>query len=243
MSALATTELAGCFDAAAWTADVHAAADACFKDESLTNPIWRPLADTLMAAGATDLAKLNLSAVDAMEAVLEPLVDLGYQVCRRKPKRVERLCVKYASGNTKADTPFKCISDLIAYKVLVRDASAIRAMAADIVERFKAAGGRAFTSTRYAPSLSDRVYVLMPGCAIAEIAVLHPFASHVFKHDSALRDVRDGITPEYLGEHGPVDYWANDVWNSVSNALMTGADLDAIEILLKHSLPIPIGMH
>lgn len=234
-----SAELAEPFNIAAWIGQVHAAAADHFNDDSLENPVWKPLAAALLAATADDFATIGEQGIQCMFDVLGHCVDAGHMTVSRKAKRVERYAIKFAQGDRKADVPFKCISDLVAFSVLVNDAKQIRSVAAKVVQLFIDAGGRAFTSTRYPPSLSDRVYVLMPGCAIAEVAVQHPFARHVFANDSARRDAKDGILDATWGSDEPINYWADGVWDAVSSALMAGDTDAAIEILTAHQLAVP----
>lgn len=104
-----------------------------------------------------------------------------------------KLRVRYAVKFSKAD-PFKCVSDLCAFRVLTKDVANLKTYAKMLVNYVNDNGGIAFTMD-FGPSISERVYIIIKGQVVCEVSICHPFAAHSFKCDSALRDNPDcGMT-------------------------------------------------
>lgn len=223
-----------------WLENLGTVALARFNNDNLTHADWAPLADALVGCSDATFAMLRGASHDAYMTVLGGL-DGDVVVVSRPAKRAARYAIKHAGAVARPDGAFKCVSDLAGFSVELTDAPRLRPLAASLVERFRAAGGAAFTSTAYGPSISERVYALLPGCAIAEISVRHPFAAHVFKHDSALRDEKDraagkAIAHELPDGQSPIDYWRDGAWNEVQDALLAGDKTAATNALASRGL-------
>lgn len=230
------------FDTGIFLAALDEVARKQLNPAGIRSPLWQPLAEYLCEATDDDFAQLQSVAAHQTEEVLGGYVEQGLEVRRRNSKRSVRYVEKWKASKQKPDGRFKCLSDLAAYQVLMPDATMLGATAENVYERFAVAGALVYLCPDEPPSLAKRMYVWWPGGPIVEVFVLHPFAATVFKHDSALRDMRDGIKHEYLGDAGPIDYWANDVWQMVSQALMAGRRDDAVNVLVARGLPVPAGM-
>lgn len=228
---------------------------AAFGPEGLADAAWTPLLRELLRHDDW-LSELHARGAEAYMPLLEHAFP-GLAVQQRPPKRAARLQIKYLRAAP--DIDFKCVSDLWAARVHITDVARtadgvypLKAHAAALVDAARAAGGRAFTMD-FGPSISERVYVLLPGAPIAEISIGHPFSAHVFACDSARRDAADaakGFLVQNCRAHDnaetaagaaacaecaalaarpTTDYWG--IWKAVQKALLDGRPELARELL------------
>lgn len=233
----------------------------CADPKSILNEMWRLFSSgtsledeekwavVANAIGSSDpeiFADLHSSSFCYEEFLKHVFADeQGITVEVRPSKRPVRYAKKFSSqtpGHAKfrKDGSFKCVSDLWGARILTKDVTAgnLKRLAHLLVDATLAAGGMAFTMD-FGPSICERVYLMFQGAPIAEISIGHPFAAHVFKCDSTLRDVKDGIVSADYQQEYQVDYWANRVWKTVQASLLDGKPEEAQTCLETNGITWP----
>lgn len=194
---------------------------ALFTPEGQKDDAWRVLALELREHGNVSV----LAELHASGAVYWPLLaGMTHDALRvRGPKAWARFCEKVDDPRQRADQYFKALTDLAGAWVIVRDATKLYNYVDCVRACMCGEPGAIAFSQDYGPSIARRVYAWLPGAVPVEIGVMHPYAAHVFAHDSALRDKRAAElrNEPYTGKiAAPINYWVGGAWDAVEKALL-----------------------
>lgn len=220
---------AGAFDTVDFLARLNSdVMRAFFTPEGQKDDAWRVLALELREHGnASVLVELHASGA----AYWPLLAGMTYDALRvRGPKAWARFCEKVDDPRQRSDQYFKALTDLAGAWVIVRDATKLYNYVDCVRACMCAEPGAIAFSQDFGPSIARRVYAWLPGAVPVEIGVMHPYAAHVFAHDSALRDKRaaESRNEPYTGKiAAPINYWVGGAWDAVEKALLEVASVTA----------------
>lgn len=184
----------------------------CLDYKNIIHLITQEVVDEAHKQSEEVIKLLNLTNIDSI---------------RPMPKKITRI----KSKNAKFQPDFKLNSDFIAMRINVKPSNIVE-YCEILSNNVKNLNG--YCNVRYVINdIVAVVYIYLPQIGyITELQIGSPFCFYVFRIDTKLRDIRNGITQ--MSDEYKVDLWDNNFYDDVKSKILEDNFYDWQTAVIEH---------